>query len=82
MTLRSLALATLIATAAPAVAYAQNVPTHLVTAQMSTPRPQGHATDVTDRAGLTKVPPTALKTPTPKHVPGWHIPLPHFHKGK
>jgi len=82
MTVRSLALATIIAAAAPAVAVAQTTPSHLVTTQMSSPRPEGHATDVTDHSGLTKVPLTAMKSPTPKHVPGWHIPLPHIHKGK
>ena len=85
MTVRSLALAVLMAgSLAPGTAFAQVTQTHLVAPQAGTPRPEGHATDSTDRAGLMHQPAdtTIKKKTTPRSVPGWHIPLPHIHGGR
>ncbi len=83
MTLKSLALTMVMAGAlAPGTAFAQTTQTPIVPPQLATPKPQGHATDTTDRVGLTNRPTKTIKTPTPRHVPGWHIPLPHIHRGR
>jgi hypothetical protein len=82
MTLKPLALAMVMAGSfAPAVV-AQNLQTTLVTPQVAAPRPEGHATDTTDHRGLVNTPTAAIKAPTPKNAPGWHIPLPHIHHGR
>lgn len=83
MTLKPLALAFVMAgSLAPGTAFAQATPTHLVAPQLATPRVEGHASNTTDRVGVTNRPAKTVKKPTPKHVPGWRIPLPHIHRGR
>jgi hypothetical protein len=83
MTLKLLALAFAMASSlAPATALAQTAQTNLVAPQLAAPRPEGHASNTTDRVGLTNRPAITVKRPTPQHVPGWHIPLPHIHRGR
>ena len=85
MTVKSLALAMVMAgSLIPGAAFAQAPQTNLVTPQINSPRPEGHATNTTDRAGLMHRPAdtTIKKSTTPKNVPGWHIPLPHIHGGR
>jgi len=83
MTFKSLALAMVMASSVvPATAFAQTSHTHLVAPQLAAPRLEGHASNTTDRIGLTNRPATTVKKATPRHVPGWHIPLPHLHRGR
>ncbi len=83
MTLKSLALAMVMAGSfVPATAFAQTTQTNLVAPQAAAPRLEGHATNTTDHVGLTNRPTATVKTPQPRNVPGWHIPIPHIHRGR
>jgi len=83
MTMKSLGLVgAMMFTLAPATAHSQTPASNLVTPQLAAPKAEGHATDTTDRAGLTKKPQTASHTPAPKGVPGWHLRWPHMPRGK
>jgi len=83
MTTKSLALAAaMTAMLGSATAYGQTTHSHLVSPALAAPRAEGHATNTTDRAGLRNTPSATVKIRAPQHVPGWHIPLPHLHKGR
>jgi hypothetical protein len=62
--------------------FGQTVQSNLVTPQMAAPRAEGHATNTTDHGGLTSKPAAVANKREPKQVPGWHIPLPHIHRGR
>jgi hypothetical protein len=84
MTRKSLALAMVMAgSLASTTVFGQTVQSNLVTPQIAAPRAEGQATHTTDHVGLTNKPAAVANTKRdPKHVPGWHIPLPHIHRGR
>jgi hypothetical protein len=83
MTRKSLALAMVMAGfLGSTTALGQTVQSNLVTPQLSAPRVEGHATNTTDHVGPTNKPAAVANKREPKQVPGWHIPLPHIHRGR